>query len=291
MRAINVGSFDLGEADRVLTVFSSEKGLLKAVAKGARKPGSKMSGRSDPLCVNDLLLSSGRTFEIISQAETVESFRALRADFARLSYGLYYAELIACFAPGLEHESSLLFDELLLSLRRLSDPAFEALHACLEFEFWLLDFLGYKPELSFCIHCRDPLHDYNLSRFVLEYGGILCSACFHKERQFQVREQDLRHGYGLGHRHAAGTGQGYVQKQYEAADKPEMIHITPLVWKVLVQVSESSLRKTNNGGARPALQLQVSAAAQRLLKAYLEIRAGKRFRSLDLINQLESSIH
>ncbi|MBX9723168.1 MAG: DNA repair protein RecO, partial [Candidatus Obscuribacterales bacterium] len=214
VKGINVGSFDLGEADRVLTIFSAEKGPLKVIAKGSRKPGSKMSGRTDVLCVNELFLSSGRTFEIITQAQSIENFSSLRSNLASLSYGLYYAELTACFGLGLEEESERYFDYLMQSLTLLSKSEYDPLSLCMEFEIGLLDFLGYRPELTFCIACREELSDYKLSRFNIELGGIVCSTCFARSRRPQVREAaDFDHDW---------------------AEIARGIHITPLVWKTLV---------------------------------------------------------
>ena len=73
-------------------LFSRERGIHRAVAKGARKPGTKMGGKSEPLNINRLLLSKGKSLDIITQCESIESFGALRKDFARLSYALYFAD-------------------------------------------------------------------------------------------------------------------------------------------------------------------------------------------------------
>lgn len=271
VKAINVGSFDLGEADRVLTLFCPEKGILKAVAKGARKPGSKMAGRSDVLCVNELLLSPGRTFEIITQAQTIESFPALRNNLSSLSYGLYLAELTACFGTGLEDELEHYYESLLESLRLLSKPGSDCLSICIDFEMALLDLLGYKPELTFCIGCRDPLTDYTLGKFNIEFGGIVCSSCTQKNRRLAVRESTDPE-IDLDHRELS---QGVL--------------ITPLVWKMLVLATISGA-----GAMQPANTTvnfeQVRQAAQRILQAYIEQRAGKKFKSLDFLNQVQNSL-
>lgn len=271
VQAINIGSFDLGEADRVLTLFSAEKGLIKAVAKGARKPGTKMAGRSDILCVNQLLLAKGRTFEIITQAQTIETFSALRSNLAALSYGLYYAELAACFGQGLEEEAQEFFDFLIQSLKSLAGNLENPLESCMIFELQLLDFLGYRPELTFCISCRDALHEYNLSRFNIELGGVLCSACHQKSKVRQLRESDSS---------AGAWSEAPSGRRQESSDLAGSIHITPLVWKNLVLCSDGQGGSTHKN--LPAAQ----EAAQRILQAYTEQRAGNRFKSLDLLKQL-----
>jgi len=266
--AINVGSFDLGEADKVLTLFSAEKGLLKAVAKGARKPGTKMSGRTDLLCVNELLLSSGRTFEIITQAQTVETFPLLRNSLSALTYGLYYAELTACFGTGLLDEAREYFDILIEGISRLANCQGDPLPLCMEFEFEILDFLGYRPDLTFCVSCRDPLSEYKLARFVIEHGGIVCTSCFQKSRRNSVREDEHDDG---------------------AVEFARAIHITPLVWKTLVLRAQTGQADSRSKANQLALDA-AHAAGQRLLQVYIEQRAGKRFKSLDLLAKLQTGV-
>ncbi len=267
VKAINVGSFDLGEADRVLTIFSAEKGPLKAIAKGARKPGAKMSGRTDVLCVNELYLSSGRSFETITQAQSIQNFASLRSNLASLSYGLYYAELTACFGLGLEEESERYFDFLLQSLARLGDTKVDPLSLCMEFEVELLDYLGYRPELTFCIACRSVLTEYKLSRFNVELGGIVCTICFTNSRRLKVRES--------------------TEYDHDYAEIARGIHITPLVWKTLVLCANSQLSQPSRNSSSSIAAQQARHAGQRILQTYIELRAGKRFKSLDLLKQME----
>ncbi len=264
--AINVGSFNLGEADRVLSIFTAERGLIKAIAKGARKPGTKMAGRSDILCVNELLLSRGRTFEIITQAQTVDSFPKLRSDLTRLSYGLYYAELTSNFAQGLEEDPKGYLDFLVDALKQLSQIELSPIHLCLNFQLKLLEFLGFKPELTYCIYCRDVLHDYNLAKFNVELGGIVCTACFQKGRQLQVSESQPDHDE-LEHEH------GLLSRG---------VHITPLVWKTIILAEAGGVQISAHKTAGA-----VSEQAQRLMQAYVEHKAGKKLKSLDLLGKFK----
>lgn len=281
--AINLGGFDLGESDKVLYLFSAEKGLQKAVAKGAKKPKSKMCGRIDPLHINELLLASGRSFEIITEARTVETFGELRVDFERLSYGLYYAEVTRAFADGLEHESSTYFDFLASSIHLQARQVADAVWLCMEFEMGLLDFLGYTPELTCCLGCRQPITDYNLARFNIELGGVVCVICFRGGRRY-VREAQNSDG-----------DQGDTP-QYDGGELGRGVHITPLVWKNLVLSAESKVSRAARdlmvkgepfnalAVEPPGKNIQQSwLAAERLLRNYAEHRAGKKFHSLDFL--------
>jgi DNA repair protein RecO (recombination protein O) len=254
---INIGTFNLGESDRLLTIFTAERGIVRAVAKGARKPGAKMTGRSELLHVNHLLLNTGRSLDIITQAETVEAFPQLRSDLTRLTFALYYAELTAAFAEGLNDDSALYFDCLRNALRAQAERLSDAAWLCLQFETLLLDMLGYRPELTCCVVCRAPLTDYALSAFHQDWGGIICRACFDGSRGAMVREDDES---GDLHAMRAST------------------QITPLVWKQLILAGQEQSVAPNSAALKQSLQ-----AARRLMQSYIEYRAGKRMKSLDLV--------
>lgn len=272
VNAINIGSFLLGEADKVLTIFTAEHGMLKAVAKGARKPGTKMSGRADVLSVNKLFLARGKTFEIISQAECIESFGEFRSDLVRMSYALYYAELSQIFGSGFSEESQTYYDYLLNGLQLQARSKADAAWLCLEFEMGLIDMLGYRPELTYCVICRDVLGDYNVSLFNRDSGGIICQQCALQDRRTAARE--------------AGSGSEFTPR----SSAREGAHITPLVWKNLVLAADR--RVSQNPDADVAIMKlpmpQSVDAARRLIQGYIEYRAGRRLKSLDLLEQMKS---
>ncbi|MBI4630353.1 MAG: DNA repair protein RecO [Chloroflexi bacterium] len=74
---------DFGEADRILTLFTPELGKIRAVAKGIRKPASRKAGHLELYTRSRLLVAKGRDMDIVTQAETVESYRPLREDLLR----------------------------------------------------------------------------------------------------------------------------------------------------------------------------------------------------------------
>src|SRR5947209_2803974 len=77
----------LGEADRIVTIFTQGSGKVRAVAKGVRKTKSRFGGRLEPFSHVDLLLYRGRDLDIVTQCETITSFRAVREDYERFAAG------------------------------------------------------------------------------------------------------------------------------------------------------------------------------------------------------------
>lgn len=165
---------DLGEADKILTLFTPTIGKLRAVAKGVRRPGSRLGGHVDDFAYADMLLARGRDLDVVTQSQTLETFRRLREELWRASYGYYVAELVDSFTEE-RVESRELFDLLVGTFRVLSDASDLPL-ATRFFELRLLALTGYKPELFHCVSCRaeiQPETNYFSSRL----GGVLCPAC------------------------------------------------------------------------------------------------------------------
>jgi DNA repair protein RecO (recombination protein O) len=268
LTAVNVGSFPLGESDKVLTLFSAERGLTRAVAKGARKPGTKIAGRADVLKVNKLLVASGRSLDIITQAETLESYSDLRDDLTRLSYALYYAELTSQFGQGLHDESQAFFAYLCEALKLQAQAEHDPSLLCLQFEMHLLDLLGYKPEIDFCVICRKTITDSSVSAFDHELGGIICASCFaaaHGKQRHLVSQE-------------TGT---YLDEPI--APLSYKTHVTPLVWKGLVLANRGLTEGKHGHVQTSAHMVKASAAACKLVQTYIEHKAGRRMKALALL--------
>jgi DNA repair protein RecO (recombination protein O) len=276
IHAVNLGTFNLGETDKIITMFSAERGLVRAVAKGARKPGAKIAGRSDPLNVNKLFLAKGKNLDIITQAESIASFSNLRKDLSKLSYGLYYAELTQHFGQDLSEESAAYFDYLSRSLSHLADGDEDPTLLCLRFELHLLELLGIRPELDVCVSCRDPLTEYRLSFFHHESGGIVCDRCYGGRDRRVIHEQ-LVFEYG----EDAVDNPALKSKLKSPYAGTPGVHITPVVWKRLILTSRG-LDAAVVAANSPAM-LRANHAARRLVQSFLEYKAGRRMRALDLI--------
>jgi DNA repair protein RecO (recombination protein O) len=171
--AIILRRADFGEADRLLTVFTPERGKLRLLAKGVRKITSRKAGHVELFMLVDMLIAQGRTWDIISQAEIVEPYRDLRDDLDKTSHAYYLAELVDRFTE--EHDANQpLFELLAVTLAHIShgDDPFLALRY---FELHLLSLTGYQPQLYFCVKCNEALQPVE-NYFHAADGGMLCPA-------------------------------------------------------------------------------------------------------------------
>ncbi|HAL61577.1 MAG TPA: DNA repair protein RecO [Chloroflexi bacterium] len=187
--AIVLRRMNLGEADRLLTLYTPEWGKIRVLAKGVRKPTSRKAGHLELFTHSRLLIAKGRSLDIVTQAETITSFLPLRKDLTRTSYAYYVAELVDRFLEEGE-ESPALFRLLLETLGHLSeaqDPRLVVRH----FELHLLGQVGYRPELYRCLGCGREIEGEAV--FSPSQGGVLCPPCGGKREGSPLSADLLRY--------------------------------------------------------------------------------------------------
>jgi DNA repair protein RecO (recombination protein O) len=183
----------LGEADRIITILGRTSGRVRAVAKGVRRTKSRFGARLEPFTHVDLMLHTGRSLDIITQAEVIRPYGALLAgDYPRYTAGVAMLETAERFTP-MEKEPALRQLLLLIGgLRALGD----AEHAPgLVLDAFLLRSLavaGYAPALQECARCGAPesgapesgapesealRSGRRLPAFAVAAGGMVCASC------------------------------------------------------------------------------------------------------------------
>jgi DNA repair protein RecO (recombination protein O) len=176
--AIIIKRINLGEADRILILYTANHGKVKAVAKGSRRPKSKLGGHVELLTHSTLLLAKGKSLDIITQAQTINSYLPLKDDLKRMSFGLYASELIDYFTEE-RIENRGLFSLLIDTLQRLTESSNPDI-VLRYFELHLLNHSGYRPQLQKCTNCSQtlkPIPNY----FSSSQGGALCPDCAYQE--------------------------------------------------------------------------------------------------------------
>jgi DNA repair protein RecO (recombination protein O) len=175
LEAVVLRHLDWGEADRMLTLFTAEQGKVRAIAKGVRKMRSRKAGHLEPFTRVNLLLARGRDMLLITQAETVDAFLALRDDMLRTTQALYVIELLDRFTYE-EGESHSLYRLLVETLDRLSHSGINADLVMRYYEIRLLDLVGFRPQLFRCLNCEEEITAQD-QYFSAERGGVLCPRC------------------------------------------------------------------------------------------------------------------
>lgn len=173
-KGIVLKSIKLGEADKIVTIFSGSRGKISAVAKGIRRTKSKFGSRLEPFTYAQLLLYEGRNLDIVTQAEITSSFKEIREDLDRFAFGSAMLDVVNKVSMEREKDEQL-FELLLSTLEVLSQSFSHHRLLLLAFDLKLMSVSGYLPELDSCVVCeKQPQGEVNFS---FKLGGILCPVC------------------------------------------------------------------------------------------------------------------
>lgn len=179
--AVTLKSTAFSERDRLLVLYTRYHGKVHALAKGARRTTSRLAAHVDLFTHATLFLVHGRTFDLVTQGQTIERFALLREDLWRLSLAFYAGELLDRFTEERSPNPGL-FDALITFLRRLGTPELEPLPSLRAYELDLLALSGYRPQLHRCVGCETVIQP-GANSFSAADGGILCPTCVERYPQ------------------------------------------------------------------------------------------------------------
>lgn len=164
-----------GETDSILTIFTRKAGKINAIAKGARRPKSNLLAGIQPFCYSEFVLYKGRSLYTVSQCDAKEIFYPLREDLRKLSYSAYLVELVETVITEGQTNNRLfnLFGKTLYLLKKEDVEINTIVRA---FEIKLINYIGYKPQLTSCVHCSNT--ESEIWKFSSTEGGVLCSRCY-----------------------------------------------------------------------------------------------------------------
>jgi DNA repair protein RecO (recombination protein O) len=170
-QALVIRHREFGEADRILTLYTLEKGKLQAIAKGVRKLKSRKAGHLEPFTQVSLQLAKGRNLKIVTQAETIRNFDNIRENLKLTAQAAYVLELLDRLTYE-EGENRLLYNLVVETLSRL-DAGISPGLVVHYYEVHLMDILGFKPQLQECVVCGAAIQPEN-QYFSARLGGVVC---------------------------------------------------------------------------------------------------------------------
>jgi DNA repair protein RecO (recombination protein O) len=182
--AVVLRTHKLGEADRIVVLFTEGRGKVRAVAKGVRKTKSRFGGRLEPGSNIAIQLYEGREhpfggtetgrLDTITQAETIEAHRAIYDDLGRLGDAMALLEAVDQVSQEREVDTRL-YRMLQGALRTLAERRSPLLVA--GFYWKMLALEGMAPQLDACIRCQTPLEAMVPVGVDVAEGGVVCRSC------------------------------------------------------------------------------------------------------------------
>lgn len=164
----------IGEADRILTLYTRQMGKIRVVARGIRRTKSRLAGHLEPLTYARVSIAEGRSLNSITEAETLQNFSALRENLGHVSSAIYISDLVDSFSED-GSPNAPVFELLLKTLVEFQGTE-KPMNLTRYFEVQLLKHSGFGPEFYHCIMCFSVLEP-NDHVFSSAMGGIACPDC------------------------------------------------------------------------------------------------------------------
>jgi len=249
-KALIIKGSNYGESDRIITAVTEDLGKIKGIAKGARKSLKRFGGSLEPFTLVKLVLRMGKGLAFINDAKVVRSYKNIKNDLEKISFGSYMLELADAFSveghhPG-QHMERDFFSLLLSAMEELSQSK-EAEVVVREFQIRLLSMSGYMPSLTECASC----------------GGNV----------FQAKDTELMN-QSTAFSHSRG---GVLCRDCSGSDSSSLDFISPGTLKTLSRLLKGKVSFTRHS-------LDESG---RLLSAFISQHAGKRLKSLDFMEHMK----
>lgn len=173
-RVIVLSRTKLAEQDLIVTAMNDRGEQVRAVAKGARKPGSRLAARTELFCEVDMLMTEGRNLGIITEAQTLDAHVGIRSEFDRVSAASAVCEVARLTCD--EHLEDPFSYAILSRTLSVVETALDQAHMDLcvaAYVFKILSHQGWQPELGQCVACGEV----PVTRFSVQAGGMLCDSC------------------------------------------------------------------------------------------------------------------
>ncbi|MBK6872234.1 MAG: DNA repair protein RecO [Kineosporiaceae bacterium] len=165
----------LGEADRIITFLTRERGRVRAVAKGVRKTSSRLGGRVEPFMQVDIQLYEGRSLDIVNQVETIGAYGlGIAGDYGRYTAGTAMLETTERLTETEGEPSLQLYLLLVGGLRSLATGEHDAGLILDAFLLRALAVAGWAPSFTDCARCGEPGPH---RAFAIASGGSVCPTC------------------------------------------------------------------------------------------------------------------
>lgn len=173
---IVIRTIDYGETNKIVTLYTREFGKIGMVARGAKKPKSRLTAISQLFIYGNFLFQKGTGLGTLQQGEIINSFKEVRNDLFRASYASYIVELTDKLTEEKER-NPFLFELLFQTLSFLNEEMDPEILTRI-YEVKMLQVAGIAPQLNCCVSCGATEGNFSFS---FTEGGFLCQTCKHSD--------------------------------------------------------------------------------------------------------------
>lgn len=186
LKGIVIKADDYKDSDKLVTIFSAEKGLIKARARGVKKNKAKLTFAVQPFAFVEFMLTERDGFYTIINASSIDQFFNITSDFDNYIFMLACLEVVQKTVK--ENENSVdLFLLLLNSLKLVAYENVSSINVFIKFMIEAMGYLGFSFVFDKCASCGGYLNENNVG-FSYDHNGLLCSKCMSKLESLELNK-------------------------------------------------------------------------------------------------------
>ena len=184
--ALILKSYSLAEADKIVVFLTQNQGLIRGVAKGAKRLKSKFGGSLEPFSIVQITYFEKEERELVSirEIELIKSYFESASEPAFLQKFAYVADLLTEFAPP-HDPNERLYRMVKVCLETASEIKDNLESVVLYFELWLLRLGGYLPDWNKCDNCKKHINESEKANLQINFH-LLCSVCSKTKNYFSI---------------------------------------------------------------------------------------------------------
>lgn len=172
IEGIIIKTIDYGETNKIITIFSKNIGKFSALARGAKKPRSRMAAVAQPFILGQFFVYVNQGLSTIQQGEIIDSFRGIREDIVKTAYTAYITELTEKLLDE-KSPDPFLYEQLHETMKWIAEKEDSEIPIMM-YELKLFGKGGFAPIFSQCVHCGAK---EDAAAFSIPEGGLLCNRC------------------------------------------------------------------------------------------------------------------
>lgn len=186
VKGIVIKADDYKDSDKLITIFSAEKGLIKARARGVKKNKAKLAFAVQPFAFIEFLLTERDGFYTVINASSIDQFFDITSDFDNYIFMIACLEVVQKTVKENENQVDL-FLLLLNSLKLVAYEKVSSINVFIKFMIEAMGCLGFSFIFDRCACCGDKINENNVG-FSYEYNGLLCPKCMKKIEYLELNK-------------------------------------------------------------------------------------------------------
>lgn len=167
------------EADRLVSIYTKDRGLVNVVAKGSRKINSKLAGNLEPFTLAEFMIINGKRYDTVASSEVIDIFKTIKKDLVKIKLAIYFSNIFLNTIKELQKDNKMY--EFILSIfsqiENLDTQNNKNKNWLVWYFIWIyLKLSGYRPEIYKCLICKKDIKP-NKTFFNYKKGGLVGDEC------------------------------------------------------------------------------------------------------------------